>query len=449
MPGGVRQRLPGLVIRPVGDEAVVGLGGGGRAYAVPREAGGPCTGLSREGLVFGCFTTELHDELRALVRAFGEAEVAPRIPHWEQTRGVDHELIRRAAQRGWIGVTIDPVYGGMGAGHLAKTVIIEELARACGAMGAAVQASLIPVAMIINYGSDEQKTTWLPLIAAGECLPSIAVTEKVSGSQIAGIRGRARRKRGGWLLSVEKTHVGNSHVADLHCVVVRTGTGRGGSSAFLVESERPGVSVRPQVSAMGLNGFSFGTVVLDEVWVPEGNLLGAVGDGEDAADSSSVLYGRANLAAVSLGVHRATVEEALCFAEETERYGRPLSRLSTVEQRLGQMVANLEAAGTLAYAAVDLQDRGLVCDGPLMAAKLMNYELGVESARLAMEVHAACGVFTDRPLERFFRDAQPIFAPAGTSDVQRLRLARLARGATAGGQWSERFAAPAPSMMPV
>ncbi|MGI3224348.1 acyl-CoA dehydrogenase family protein [Streptomyces sp. GTA36] len=148
-------------------------------------------------------------------------------------------------------------------------------------------------------------------------------------------------------------------------------------------------------------------------------------------------------------MHRATVEETLCFAEETERYGRPLSRLSTVEQRLGQMVANLEAAGTLAYAAVDLQDRGLVCDGPLMAAKLMNYELGVESARLAMEVHAACGVFTDRPLERFFRDAQPIFAPAGTSDVQRLRLARLARGATAGGQWSERFAAPAPSMMPV
>ncbi len=427
---------------------MVGPGRRACACAVVREVGG-FGGLLREGLVFGCFTTERHDELRARVRAFGEAEVVPRIPQWEQTRSVDHELIRRAAHLGWIGVTVDPVYGGMGAGHLAKTVLIEELARVSGAMGAAVQASLIPVAMIINYGSEEQKTRWLPPIAAGTCLPTIAVTEKVSGSQITGIRGRARRKRGGWLLSAEKTHVGNSHVADLHCVVVRSGPGRGGLSAFLVESQRPGVLVRPQVPAMGLNGFSFGTVVLDEVWVPEDNLLGAVGEGEDAADSSSVLYGRANLAAVSLGVHRATVEEAMRFAEKTERYGRPLNRLSTVEQRLGQMLANLEAAGVLAYTAADMLDRGLACDSPLMAAKLMNYELAVESARLAMEVHAACGVFADRPLERFFRDAHLIFAPAGTSDVQRLRLARLARGATAQGQWSERFAAPAPSMMPV
>ncbi|MCX4578879.1 acyl-CoA/acyl-ACP dehydrogenase [Streptomyces sp. NBC_01571] len=397
--------------------------------------------------MFGCVTTERHDELRAQVRAFAGAEVLPRIPLWEQTRSVDDELIREAARRGWIGVTVDPSFGGMGAGHLAKTIIIEELARACGAMGAAVQASLIPVAMIINYGSTEQKARWLPPICRGECLPTIAVTERVSGSHIAGTQGQARRGRGGWLLNVEKAHVGNSHVADLHCVVVRTGPGRGDLSAFLVENERDGVSVRPQVSAMGLNGFSFGTVVMEDVWVPEENLLGMVGEGEDAADSSSVLYGRANLAAVSLGVHRATLDETLRFADETERYGRPLSRLSTVEQRLGQMVANLETAGTLAYAAASMQDRGLACDGALMTAKLMNYELGVKSARLAMEVHAACGVFTDRPLERFFRDAQPIFAPAGTSDVQRLRLARLARGATAGAQWSQRFAAPAPSMV--
>ncbi|MFD0441253.1 acyl-CoA dehydrogenase family protein [Streptomyces chartreusis] len=400
--------------------------------------------------MFGCVTTERHDELRAQVRAFAEAEVLPRIPLWEQTRSVDDELIREAARRGWIGVTVDPAaYGGMGAGHLAKTIIIEELARACGAMGAAVQASLIPVAMIINYGSTEQKARWLPPICRGECLPTIAVTEQVSGSHIAGTQGQARRRRGGWLLNVEKTHVGNSHVADLHCVVVRTGPGRGDLSAFLVEDERDGVSVRPQVPAMGLNGFSFGTVVMEDVWVPEENLLGMVGEGEDAADSSSVLYGRANLAAVSLGVHRATLDETLRFADETERYGRPLNRLSTVEQRLGQMVANLETAGTLAYAAASMQDRGLACDGALMSAKLMNYELGVKSARLAMEVHAACGVFTDRPLERFFRDAQPIFAPAGTSDVQRLRLARLARGATAGAQWSQRFAAPAPSVVSV
>ncbi|MEV0472122.1 acyl-CoA dehydrogenase family protein, partial [Streptomyces prunicolor] len=154
--------------------------------------------------MFGRVTTERHDELRAQVRAFAEAEVLPRIPLWEQTRSVDDELIREAARRGWIGVTVDPAFGGMGAGYLAKTIIIEELARACGAMGAAVQASLIPVAMIINYGSAAQKARWLPPICRGECLPTIAVTERVSGSQIAGMQGRARRRRGGWLLNVEK-----------------------------------------------------------------------------------------------------------------------------------------------------------------------------------------------------------------------------------------------------
>ncbi|WP_330457453.1 acyl-CoA/acyl-ACP dehydrogenase [Streptomyces sp. NBC_00820] len=399
--------------------------------------------------MFGCFTTERHDELRAAVRAFAEAEVLPRVPEWEQTRSVDVELIRRAARRGWMGVTLGARYGGMGAGHLAKTIVIEELARVCGAMGASAQASLIPTGMIDHFGSEEQKARWLPAICRGECLPTIAVTEAASGSHIAGAKGAARKRSGGWVLRAEKVHVGNSHVADLHCVVVRTGA-KGELSAFLVESARAGVSVRPHVPAMGLNGFSFGTVVLDDVWVPDENLLGAVGEGEDAADSSSVLYGRANLAAVSLGVHRATVEETLAFAEERERYGRPLSRLSTAEQRLGQMLANLDAAGTLAYAAADMLDRGVACDGTLMAAKLMGYELGVESARLAMEVHAAAGASMAGPMERFFRDAQLIFSPAGTSDVQRLRLARLARGATARGQWSQRFAVgPAPSVVPV
>jgi alkylation response protein AidB-like acyl-CoA dehydrogenase len=298
--------------------------------------------------------------------------------------------------------------------------------------------------MIINWGSEQQKKQWLPLIAAGEVMLTIAVTEEVSGSQILGMRGHARRSRGGWVLNVDKMHVGNSHIGNLHCVVVRTSdSGPRGLSAFLVESRRPGVSVRPQVPALGLNGFSFGTVVLEDVWVPEENLLGVEGDGRDIADSASVLYGRSNLSAVSLGVHRATVEETLAFAAERQRYGRPLSELSTVEQRLGQMVSNLMTAETLAYLAADMLDRGVPCDRQLMNSNLVNYELGVASARLAMEVHAACGLFTDRPLERFFRDAQLMFAPAGTSDVQRLQLARLSVGAMNQSQWSERFAAPA------
>ncbi|MFC8660618.1 acyl-CoA dehydrogenase family protein [Streptomyces sp. NPDC057199] len=393
--------------------------------------------------MFGGGITERHEKLKAEVRAFAETEVAPRIARMEATGVVERDLAWEIARRGWIGVTIDPAYGGMGAGHVAKVILIEELARLCGAMGAAAQASQLPVAMIVNFGSEDQKRRWLPPISAGEVMPTIDVTEEVSGSQIGGIQGRARRRRGGWVLNAVKAHVGNSHLANLHCVVARTAdSGPGGLSAFLVESERGGVSVRQQVPAMGLAGFSFGTVVFEDVWVPKENLLGAVGDGRDVADSASVLNGRANLGAVSLGVHRATVEATLAFAAERRRYGRPLSELGSVEQRLGQMVSNLMTAQTVLYAAADLLDRGARSDGQLMNAKLVNYELGTASAKLGLEVHAACGLFTDRPLERYFRDAHAIFAPAGTSDVQRLRLARFALGTAQQPQWSQRFAAP-------
>lgn len=393
--------------------------------------------------MFGGGITERHEQLKAEVREFAETEVAPRIAHMEATGAVERDLAWEIARRGWIGVTIDPAYGGMGAGHLAKVYLIEELARVCGAMGAAAQASQIPVAMIANFGSEDQKRRWFPPIAAGEVMPTIAVTEEVSGSQIGGMQGRARRQRGGWVLTAVKTHVGNSDIANLHCVVVRTAdSGPGSLSAFVVENDRDGVSVGPPVPGMALRGFSFGKVVFQDVWVPEGNLLGSVGAGRDVADSASVLNGRANLGAVSLGIHRATVETTLAFAAERQRYGRPLSELGSAEQRLGQMVSNLMTAQSVLYSAADMLDRGARGDGQLMNAKLVNYELGTASAKLGMEVHAACGLFADRPIERYFRDAHAIFAPAGTSDVQRLRLARFALGTAQQPQWSQRFAAP-------
>ncbi|MEU5633748.1 acyl-CoA dehydrogenase family protein [Streptomyces rishiriensis] len=393
--------------------------------------------------MFGGGITERHEQLKAEVREFAEAEVAPRVAHMEATGVVERDLAWEIARRGWIGVTIDPAYGGMGAGHVAKVLIVEELARVCGAIGAAAQASQLPVAMIANFGSEDQKQRWFPPISAGDVMPTICVTEEVSGSQIGAIQGRARRHRGGWILNAAKAHVGNSHIGNLHCVVVRTAdSGPGSLSAFLVESDREGVSpVRPQMPAMALRGFSFGTVVFEDVWVPQENLLGAVGDGRDVADSASVLNGRTNLGAVSLGVHRATVETTLAFAAERQRYSRPLSELGSVEQRLGHMVSNLMTAQTMLYVAADMLDRGARGDGQLMNAKLVNYELGTASAKLGLEVHAASGLFTDRPIERYFRDAHAVFAPAGTSDVQRLRLARFALGTAQQPEWSQLFAA--------
>ncbi|MEV0976608.1 acyl-CoA dehydrogenase family protein [Streptomyces sp. NPDC049915] len=387
----------------------------------------------------GYFTKQWHEDLRQRVREFAEREVRPRIPEMEATRGVAHELSRLIARQGWIGVTIDRAYGGMGAGHLAKTIIIEELSRVCGAMGAMVQASQLGVAKVIHFGNDVQKRKWLPRIAAGDCLPTIATTEEGSGGHVLGMVTTAVRDGDEYILNGHKVFVGNSHVGDVHGVVARTGEGSKGLSAFLVEKDRPGLTLAVHQPAMGLHGFSFGKLIFDNCRVPAANLLGAEGEGLAVAYSSSVLYGRPNLTAVSLGIHRAVVEETTALCIERERYGQPLGELNSIKLRLGAMQQRLMTARLAAYHAVHLLDQGKPCDAELMNAKYLNVEAAIESAEDSMKIHAGSGLFTDRPVERYLRDAQHIYAPAGTSEIQLLRLGEFALG-RAKGQWSERLA---------
>ncbi|MFD8194437.1 acyl-CoA dehydrogenase family protein [Streptomyces wuyuanensis] len=387
----------------------------------------------------GYFASRLHHQLRERVRHFAESEVRPRIPAMEAARTVHRELSRLIARQGWLGATISKGHGGMGVGHLAKTIIIEELSRVSGAMGAMVQASQLGVAKIVHFGNEEQKKTWLPLIAAGECLPTIAVTEPESGGHVLGMSATAVRDGDDYVINGRKVYVGNSHVGDLHGVVVRTGPGSKGLTAFLVESGRPGCRTGEQKPTMGLHGFSFGELHFDDCRVPAANRLGEEGDGLAVAYSSSVLYGRANLTAVALGIHQAVLEETTRFCAERHRYGRPLHELPSVKLKLGQLQSRLMTARLAAYHAVHLLDQGLACDAELMNAKLVNVESALDSARNAMEIHAASGLFTERPIERYLRDAHHIFAPAGTSDIQLLRLAEVALGQSK-GQWSERLA---------
>lgn len=327
----------------------------------------------------------------------------------------------------------------MGFGHLAKTIIIEELSRVSGAMGAMAQASQLGVAKILHFGNEIQKNTWLPAISNGDCLPTIAVTEPGSGGYVLGMDATAERDGDDYILNGRKVYVGNSHIGDLHGVVVRTGSGSKGLSAFLVESDRPGLYLAPHKPAMGLHGFSFGELIFNNCRVPAANLLGCEGDGLMVAYSSSVLYGRPNLTAVSLGIHRALAEETISFAAHRVRYGKPLGELPSLKMKLGQMKSRLMTAELAAYHAAHLLDQGLPCDTELINAKLINVEYALDSARSAMEIHSAAGLFTDRPVERYLRDAFHIFAPAGTSDIQLLRLGEAALGISK-GQWSTRFA---------
>jgi acyl-CoA dehydrogenase len=387
------------------------------------------------------FTTKRHDELRETVRDFAETVIQPRIAVMESSRSVEVELASEIARQGWIGVTIGTEYGGMGLGHLAKTIIIEELSRVSGAMGAMAQASMLGVAKILHFGTEEQKYRWLPGVADGRYLPTIAVTERESGGHVLGMSSMARRDGDEYVLNGRKVFVGNSHVGHLHGVVVRTGPGSRGLTAFLVESDRPGLFLGEYRPTMGLNGFSFGELIFDNCRVPAANRLGGEGEGLNVAYSSSVLYGRLNLAAVSLGLHQALLDETVRFVLNRRHDDHELRKEPTIQQKVGKMNSSLITARVLAYHASYMLDEGVPCDAYLMNAKLQNVEFSLDSARTAMEVHAAHGLSADGRLERLVRDAYHIYAPAGTSDIQRLRLAESAMQAQPNrSEWSELLA---------
>lgn len=211
-------------------------------------------------------------------------------------------------------------------------------------------------------------------------------------------------------------------------------------TAFLVESESKGLTVHPHRPAIGLRGFSAGRLELADVRVPEDNIVGEIGQGMDVAQSSSILYGRPNLAAVSLGVHDAAIETTISFLQTRQRYNGSLADIPAVHQRIGAMESHLRAARDLAYLAVHLLDHGIACDHELINSKLLGHRYAAQSAQDAMELHGAYGLDGNGLIQRLLRDIQCTYAPAGTGMVQLTRLADEALG-IAPVQWSERLAA--------
>jgi alkylation response protein AidB-like acyl-CoA dehydrogenase len=384
------------------------------------------------------FLSPSHQSLRATVRDFAEREIRPRIAELEHREGVAEDLSRLVIDQGWLGVTIPSRYGGTGAGHLAKTLIIEELSRVSGAMGAMMQGAHLGVAKVLHFGTEEQRRHWLPQFASGHVIPTIALTEWESGGHFTAMESTAVRDGDEYVLNGHKCFVGNSHLGDVHGVVVRTGPGSKGLSAFLIERDRPGFNPGALGTQAGMHGFSFGEILFEDCRVPVRNRIGEEGEGLNVAFSSSILYGRANLTAVALGVHQAIFEETVRFCQEREQYGRPLAKLQTIAAKVGEMTSRLATARLAAYHAVHLLDQGKACDMELINAKLINTELALTSARVAMEIFAARGVQREFHVERYLRDVLHTFPAAGTSDVQRLRLSEVAFG-TNRTPWSERL----------
>ncbi|MFF8481874.1 acyl-CoA dehydrogenase family protein [Streptomyces antibioticus] len=375
------------------------------------------------------------------------AHIAPRAARMEAAPGrVERKVASMLGARGWFAVTVPTAFGGLGAGHVAKTVLIHRIARVSAAAAAILQATLIPVGALLHFATYEQKRRWLPRVANGSLLLTIAVTEPGAGGHIGGIETTAERDGNQWVITGSKIHIGNSHLAGAHLVIARTAEADVSTSqaltAFMVESDRRGLSVPAHRPGLGLHGFSAGRLDLDHVRVPEDNVVGEIGQGLGVAQCSSILYGRPNLAAVSLGIHEAVMDTTTTYLKARSRYRGTLSDVPVVRDRIGDMEARLRAARILAYQSVHLLDESLPCDADLINAKYLGHRWAMQSTQDAMELHGAHALDGDYILQRLWRDIQHTYPPAGTGEVQRIRLADAALNEDP-IQWSEHLAAEA------
>jgi alkylation response protein AidB-like acyl-CoA dehydrogenase len=356
----------------------------------------------------------------------------------------DRTLPAVMGARGWFGVLLGTEHGGMGAGHVARCILLDELSYASGTAAAILQASLIPSLAIDYIGSHEQQDYWLPQIASGAVYPTIAVTEPDHGGNVLEITTTATRTGGGWVIDGTKCFIGNSGIAGLHVVIARTGESESREtdclSAFLVEADRPGVTAE-QPKMVGMHGFTAGTVHLNQVHVPEANLLGQVGDGMRAAHVASIVCGRLNFAAMAVGLTRRVLDTTRDFLTGRPRYGKRLADQPTVRNRLGEMKSLLMTAQSVTQTAAQKLDAGEGCDEHLFNAKLVATRSARQAVALAISLHGGHAITADTVLDRLRRDVGFLEAPAGPDDIQIDRLGKAVVGRhPTHTEWSAEYA---------
>ncbi len=372
-----------------------------------------------------------HQLLRRTIRDFMTAEVAPLIDEHERQRRFPVEVIRRVGEMGWLGIPIPEAWGGAGMDTLAYAIAIEEIGRVWGSLGLIVAAhTSLACGPLILAGTDEQKSRFLEPLASGRALGAYGLTEPGAGSDAGGTRTKARLEGGpdggSWVLDGGKRFITNAGQASTYIIAARTGTtAKGGAaiSAFIVPADTPGFSVTRFEEKLGLHASATGELVLDQVRVPAGNLLGAQDEGFRLF--LRVLDGgRISIGALAVGLAQAALDAAIPYARTRVQFGRPIGSFEGVAFRIADMATEIEAARALVHRAAWLRDQGR--DFSLAAAqgKLFASEVAGRATNAALLIHGGYGYVDEYPVGRFFRDAKLTEIGEGTSEIQRLVIAR-------------------------
>ncbi|WP_149180589.1 acyl-CoA dehydrogenase family protein [Streptomyces sp. TRM49041] len=379
--------------------------------------------------------SEEQEAVRRLAEDFVRREVTPHAAAWDRAESVDRAIVKKLGRLGFLGLTVPEEYGGSGGDHLAYCLVTEELGRGDSAVRGIVSVSLGLVAKTIaTWGDEEQKRAWLPGLTSGDTLGCFGLTEPGTGSDAAGLATRAVRDtgRGDWVINGSKMFITNGTWADVVLLFARTGDvpGHRGISAFLVPADTPGLTRRAVHGKLGLRGQATAELVLQDVRVPAGALLGPEGRGFAVA-MSALAKGRMSVAAGCVGIARAALDAAVGYAGEREQFGRPIASYQLVQELISDIAVDVDAARLLTWRVADLVDRGQDFATAASQAKLFASEAAVHCANNALQVFGGYGYIDEYPVGKLLRDARVMTLYEGTSQIQKLIIGRALTGVSA------------------
>ena len=370
--------------------------------------------------------TEEQQQIKKMVREFAEAEIRPHVMEWDEAQHFPKELFKQLGKLGLTGVIFPEEYGGAGLGYSEYATVIEELSRVDGSIGLSVAAhNSLCTNHIYQYGTEEQRHKFVTPLAQGEKLGSWALTEPGSGSDASGLKTSAVKKDNGWVLNGAKNFITHGISGDT-CVVLaytdREMRSRG-VTAFVVDRTTPGFIAGKKENKLGVRASETASIIFEDCFVPEENMLGERGRG--FVNAMQILDGgRISIAALALGIAQGAYESALKYAKERQQFGNPIFEFQAIQFKLADMATQIDAARLLIQRAAWMKDQKMPTTKESAMAKLYASEIAVKVSEEAIQIHGGYGYTKDYPPEKFWRDSKLCTIGEGTSEVQRLVIAR-------------------------
>jgi len=374
--------------------------------------------------------TEEQEAMRDMAKSFAEKKIAPTMEEDEKEHRFRKETVKEMARLGFFGCIAPEKYGGNESGVLAATVMTEEVARVSPSMGLPFNLQMNSIqSVLLNFGTEAQREKYLPKLINAEWLGCFAITEANTGSDVASMKTAAQEAEDGFILNGSKMWISGVPVADVGIVYAYTDRAlkHKGMSTFMVDMKAPGVTQKAIESKLGLYCAPTGEIYFDNVKLPKDSLIGKKGDGFKIC-MSMLDNTRLSSAARAVGVAKACLEHSVRYANEREQFGQPIANFQMVQEQIAEMFVEEEAARLLVYRAAWMRDQGVKNSIEVSAAKYFAAEAAVRAANTAVKIFGSYGFSTEYPVERFYRDAKSFQIVEGTSNIQKMILARNALG---------------------